>query len=215
MNKYLFIDRNNTNFPLSSKNILEKIIKEKYDKKNFLKYYQFIIYQYLINNEKSRGILLYHGLGSGKSITSVALAEYYRKYDPTRKIVILLAKTLQKNFKMNIKKFIKDQIENNKEIVNESNNDTDIDDIIDTNYKFVSLNASNMYTQISKIKKSQQEIDIEKHLKNFNDQISDNDFLENSLLIIDEYHNLSNSITNGSKNAIKLLESYKPTISPG
>ena len=106
MNKLLFINRNNTNFPLNSKNVLEKIINEKYNENNFLKYYQFIIYQYLINNKKSRGILLYHGLGSGKSITAVSLAEFYRHHEPNRKIIILSAKTLQKNFKINIKKFI-------------------------------------------------------------------------------------------------------------
>ncbi len=30
--------------------------------------------------------------------------------------------------------------------------------------------------------------------------------LENSLVIIDESHNFSNSVTNGSKNAVKLYE---------
>ena len=49
---------------------------------------------YLINNNKARGILLYHEMGMGKSISAVALAEYYRKHDPDKNIVILLSKAL-------------------------------------------------------------------------------------------------------------------------
>lgn len=232
----MFTDRNSTNFPLSTKNTLEKIIKDSYKKDSFLQYHQFIVYNYLINNDKSRGILLYHEMGMGKSITSIALAEFYRQNDPSRKIVILLAKSLQKNYKMNIKKFIKGEIEKNKDIITKNKSfiskqskkkdiddeylentksidteNTDAEDIIDRNYKFISLNASNMYSQITKIEKSQEEIMRDKHLKEFNTQIEGDDFLENTVLIIDEYHNLSNSIVNGSSNAIKLYDKIMNT----
>jgi len=237
----MFTDRNSTNFPLSTKNTLEKIIKDKYKKDSFLQYHQFIVYNYLINNDKLRGILLYHEMGMGKSITSIALAEFYRQNDPSRKIVILLAKSLQKNYKINIKKFITGEIEKNKDNIkknkshiskqskkkeideseyfddNEYLENTkpggieDIEDIIDRNYKFISLNASNMYSQITKIDKSQEEIMREKHLKEFNTEIESMNFLENTVLIIDEYHNLSNSIVNGSSNAIKLYDKIMQT----
>ena len=68
-----------------------------------------------------------------------------------------------------------------------------------------------MYSQLTRIDKSQEEIIVEKQLKQFNEQIENKDFLENSLLIIDEYHNLSNSITNGSDNAIKLYDKILKT----
>jgi hypothetical protein len=193
-----FPDQNSTNFPLSLKNNLASL---KYDKKEYLRYHQFITHKYMINNKDARGLLMFHEMGWGKSILAMALAEYYRKHDPDRKIVVLLAKSLQKNMKKNIKKYIKNAMHE------EKLSDDDIDKIIETKYKFVSLNASNMFTQMTRLDKTQEELDFEKKLKEFADITQKDDFLENSLLIIDEFHNLSNAITNGSTNAIKLYDS--------
>ena len=205
MSEINFAEQNSTNFPMSVKTNLEAIYKSDYKKGEFLKYHQFIIYKYLINNPKSRGILLFHEMGMGKSITAVSLAEYYRKHDPNRKIIILLPKSLKTNFEKNIDKFIKEEIK-------ESIKDTKIDKneeakkILDERYKFVSLNASNMFQQVVNVDKTKQEKEIDKQIKSFTDIIEKDDFLENSLLIIDEYHNLSNSIANGSYNAIRLYD---------
>jgi hypothetical protein len=197
-----FPDQNSTNFPMSLKNNLAGL---KYDKNEYLQYHQFIVHTYVINNEKSRGVLLFQEMGWGKSILAMSLAEYYRKHDPDRKIVVLLAKSLQKNMKKNIKKYI------NNTMADEKLSDDEIDKIIETKYKFVSLNASNMFTQMTRLDKTQEELEFEKKLKEFADITQKGDFLENSLLIIDEFHNLSNAITNGSTNAIKLYDSIMKT----
>ena len=223
----IFPDQDSTSFPIGVKNNLNHILNdsdEKYTKKNFLKYHQYVIYQYLIKNEKARGMLLFHETGTGKSISAVAIAEYYRIHDPSRKIVVLLSKSLQENFKKNIYKFIKEQIgesysslhddQNNTAVKSKksetSNSDklseTQIDEIINDRYKFVSLNASNMFTQITMIEKTKEEIALERQLNEFINIVSSNDFLENSILIVDEFHNLSNSITNGSSNAVQLYD---------
>jgi superfamily II DNA or RNA helicase len=204
----IFPDQNSTNFPISVKNNLENITKQ-YSKKDFLKYHQFIIFNYMIKNPKSRGLLLFHEMGMGKSITAAALAEFYRLHDPDRKIVILLSKSLQSNFQGNIEKIIN-------EMKDTANNDSklspaEIDRIIEEKYKFVSLNASNMFTQMTRVNKTKGEMAIEKQLKTFTDVVEKEDFLENSLLIIDEFHNLSNSITNGSYNAIRLYDTIMKT----
>jgi hypothetical protein len=206
----IFPDKDTTNFPISVKNNLMSL---KYDKSEFLKYHQFIIYQYLIRNPKSRGILLFHEMGMGKSITAVALSEFYRKHDPNRKIVVLLSKSLQSNFKKNIKKFIdiRTNIKNESKKEGSSILETEIDTIIDKKYKFVSLNASNMFTQMTRVDKTKEELEVEKQLKEFTDVVEKDDFLENSLLIVDEFHNLSNSITNGSYNAIRLYDTIMKT----
>ena len=196
-----FPDQNSTNFPLSLKNNLANL---KYNKKEYLQYHQFITNKYMINNDKSRGLLIFQEMGWGKSILAMSLAEHYRKHDPDRKIVVLLSKSLQKNMKKNIKKYIKNAMD-------ESLSDDEIDKIIETKYKFVSLNASNMFTQMTRLNKSQEELEFEKKLKEFSDVTQKGDFLENSLLIIDEFHNLSNAITNGSENAIKLYDSIMKT----
>ena len=218
----IFPDQDSTNFPIGVKNNLTTIMKEEYTKKEFLRYHQYVIYQYMIKNQKIRGLLLFHDMGMGKSISAVALAEYYRKYDPDRNIVILLSKSLQENFKKNISDFMKKQSKENIKDIKENIKDTSfevdsnltdsqIDTIIDTKYKFVSLNASNMFTQITRIDKTVDEIQLEKQLQEFTDIVEKKDILENTLLIIDEFHNLANSISNGSYNAIRLYDTIMKT----
>jgi hypothetical protein len=204
----IFPDQNSTNFPLSIKNNFSKISLT-HTKKDFLKYHQYMVYKYLINNHDSRGLLLFHEMGMGKSITATALAEFYRKYDPDRNIVVLLSKSLQSNFKKNISKYIKKNNVNKIDAVNLS--ESQIDEIIDKKYKFISLNASNMYSQIKCMSKTKEELQLEKQLEEFTNVVEKSGFLENSILIIDEYHNLSNSITNGSYNAIRLYDTIMKT----
>jgi superfamily II DNA or RNA helicase len=202
-----FPNQNSTDFPISVKNNLNQVAKT-YNAKDFLRYHQFMVYNYLIKNNDNRGLLLFHEMGMGKSITATALAEYYREYDPDRNIVILLSKSLQANFKKNIHKYMMEHDQRNK---SEKMSDSQIDDIIDSKYKFISLNASNMFTQITRIKKTKEELQLEKQLEELANIVEKDDFLENSLLIIDEYHNLSNSITNGSYNAIRLYDTIMKT----
>lgn len=206
----IFPDKDITNFPISVKS---NLLSLKYDKTEFLKYHQFIIYQYLIRNPKSRGILLFHEMGMGKSITAVALSEFYRIHDPDRKIVILLSKSLQSNFKKNIEKFIeiKENIKTDSKDEGSTLLSSEIDTIVDKKYKFISLNASNMFTQMTRVNKNKEELEVEKQLKEFTDVVEKDDFLENSLLIVDEFHNLSNAITNGSYNAIRLYDTIMKT----
>lgn len=203
----IFPEQNSTNFPMSAKtNLIE--IGASIKKDEYLRYHQYIVMHYLINNSDARGLLLFHEMGMGKSILATAVAEHYREHDPDRNIIVLLAKSLQKNFAGNISKYIKDQVK--KEKISALTDD-EIDNIIDEKYKFVSLNASNMFTQMTRVDKTSEELMAEKQLKEFTDIVEKDDFLENSVLIIDEYHNLANSITNGSYNAIRLYDTIMRT----
>ena len=71
----IFPDQNSTNFPISVKNNMLNLIKKKFNKKDFLRYHQFIVYHYLIKNTKNRGLLLYHEMGMGKSISASSRTE--------------------------------------------------------------------------------------------------------------------------------------------
>jgi superfamily II DNA or RNA helicase len=196
-----------TNSTLEIKNTIDNISNEYKDM--YLQRFQYIVKEYMIRQD-SRGILLFHSPGSGKSITAAAISETYRRIDPSRKIVILLAKSLQNNFKGNIRKYMfndKDTFSKNKDTSNAST----INNIIETKYKFVSLNASNMYAQISNIGKTNEEKEFEKSMGSFNDHIAKKGFLENSLLIIDEVHNFANGVKNGSKNSINLYNTIMST----
>jgi len=193
-----------TNFTLEIKNAIEKI-SDTYDSKNYLEKFQYDVKEYIAKSD-TRGLLLYHKVGTGKSITSASIAEYYRVHDKNRKIIVLLSKSLQENFKGNIRKYMF----NNKES-GPSNKDY-INDTIEKHYKFISLNSNNMYSTISNINKSSEGQEFEKHLGKLNEYIGGNrSFLENSILIIDEVHNLSISIKNGSKNAIQLYNTIMKT----
>jgi superfamily II DNA or RNA helicase len=181
-----------TNFSIETDRYFRNLKYE--DTKEVLHFHQYIINNFILNNDK-RGLLIYHSMGFGKTILAASITEGFRKLDPTRKSVILLPKSLQDNFRETLKKYI-----HSTSISNET--DESVIANIKEHYKFISSNSSNMFVQIGKVDKTDEEVEFEKNIGLFTDKVSGS--LENSVLIIDEFHNLSNSITNGSKNAMKL-----------
>jgi len=180
------LSRNLTNFPLIISNALENIPKK--SDADILLYHQRVVKEYVVHNHTTRGLLVVHGMGYGKTITAVAIAEEMKKY---RKVIVLLSKSLQDNFKQNIKKYRKSSTDNSAI--------SDIDEY--DGYSFVSFNASNMLTQIKRVATDDGYVpdDLEEKLEAL---LTMN--LDNKLLIVDEAHNLFNAITNGSKNAVGL-----------
>jgi superfamily II DNA or RNA helicase len=77
---------------------------------------------------------------------------------------------------------------------------------IDERYKFISLNASNMLSQVFNIKKTDDELKQEKKIENFSVDAFKQNPLNNTAIIMDEAHNFFNSVTNGSKNALGLYD---------
>jgi superfamily II DNA or RNA helicase len=203
-NKSSYPDQNNTNFPQALKHNLGLL---NYDEKTeFLKYHQYITNHYIAQNPKIRGMLFYFNVGFGKTILAIAIARLYKKIDSSRKIIVLLSKGLIQNFKDNIKKFLRQYPE--------FNNLPDIDLIndIDKHFKFISFRSNLMYKKMSKIQKTQEQIDFEDQIVDVNNVImSKEDFLENTTLIIDEAHNFFNAITNGSKNSLQLYDTIMKT----
>lgn len=63
--------------------------------------HQKIVRDYLLNETPYRGLLLYHGLGSGKTCSAIAVAESLLS---TRKVVVMLPAALQANFRGEIRK---------------------------------------------------------------------------------------------------------------
>jgi hypothetical protein len=63
--------------------------------------YQKIVREYLLMETPYRGLLLYHGLGSGKTCSSIAVAESLLS---TKKIYVLLPASLQSNYRSEIRK---------------------------------------------------------------------------------------------------------------
>ena len=68
--------------------------------KNFTPFkYQKLLRDYMQNNSPYRGLLLYHGLGSGKTCSAIEIAENLKT---ERNIVVLLPASLKTNFIENI-----------------------------------------------------------------------------------------------------------------
>jgi SNF2 family DNA or RNA helicase len=175
---------NSTNFPLAVKGQLSQA---DYTEKEaaLLKYHQFVVKEYFTRTN-TRGLLICHGMGQGKTRLAVAIATHVNTFDPNRQVIVLSAKSLEANFR--------------KEIVAYTGS-TNTDD-----FKFISLNAGNMFRKISNVDKTDEQYDLEKRLGEFMDDVVRTSALENAMLIVDEAHNLFNSITNGAKNALALYD---------
>ena len=170
-------ERNSTNYPLALFKFLDQI---QINPDDTLQYHQKLVKEYFTHNINHRGLLIFHGTGSGKTMLSVAIADELKEMF---QVVILSAKSLQHNFQKEVKKYA--------ELRNK--------DHTPENYTYISSNAGNMLEQLKKIGKSKEELEFEKTLETFNDKID----LEDKLIIVDEAQNLFNGIVNGSNNSMK------------
>lgn len=171
------LDSNNTNFPVELHDLLQKLYSNNNEiiSKSLFEYQRYI-YNYMVFTD-ARGILLYHSVGSGKTLTSISIAEEFRKLD--KDMIIISSKSLQANYKKEIEKYNK--------MINKDISIEELDTIVNS-YKYVTSNSKNMISSLDD--------KLFKLINNSNDQkIS----LENKVIIIDEAHNLFNSIVNGSK----------------
>jgi superfamily II DNA or RNA helicase len=177
----IHLDKNITNFPSELNKLLDNLYKDNNQiiKKTLFDYQRYI-FNYLVFTD-ARGILLYHSVGSGKTLTSISIAEEFRKLG--QDIIILSSKSLQNNYKKEIKTYL--------DLSNGDNKINDTEQIINQ-YKFVTSNAKNMIQSLDDKLTS-----FMTKYKSKDDESTIN--LENKVIIIDEAHNLFNSIVNGSK----------------
>jgi superfamily II DNA or RNA helicase len=208
------MEQNNTNFPIeiSKKYSQYKIPShnkpaKKYPSKHEdiqLFSYQKFVEDYMSPSNNYRGLLLYFGLGSGKSISAINVAE-----NANRKVIVMLPRSLRDNFIEEIITYIPEfnRPKNWKELNDEQRRkiQLELERKIIKKYSFISSNAGNSAEKLEKLDLKSQ---------NFN-EVSDNDLkdfatsfktLDNSLLIIDEVHTLiSNMVNPDAKNGTKIL----------
>lgn len=196
------LSRNNTNFLYEVFTWMKTIEPETpYD---FLTYYQYLTYKFVsLFDIDTRGLLLYHTMGMGKTLLAVAIAWFLSqqsdiKYDP----IILSSLTLQSNFIKDIKLYIRLRTKSDPSFKLGTMPDDELDKWIHRNFKFVTMKASNMMAQLSTAATDSAEMDYDKKLK----QIVNLGNLDGKVIIVDEAHNLFRAIINGSKNAINLYE---------
>jgi superfamily II DNA or RNA helicase len=172
--------------------------------------HQEFIKEFMVNETNHRGLLLFHEMGSGKTMASLAVAEAL-----DRKVVVLLPASLKSNW-------IRELGEINAEYKLPSKNrqisesefrkiKKNVEQKIAQKYTFVSHNAYNTAEQLKNLVDENN-----KEKNNENSNTLDNDMvyktfkknkLDNKLLIIDEVHNmLSNVMSEESKNGTAIFD---------
>lgn len=189
------MDRNSTSFPLE---LYEKFrnaeIPSEYA---FLKYYQVLVRHYYMHllPKNVRGLLIYHTMGTGKSITSVALAiDSLETHNP----IMLMSKSLHNNMRDAVKKYVKLRSQHEPGYYLGKLTPSELDSWINAKFSFASMNASNMIDQIDKLTSANE---FESSIGNL---MSKFPILDGRHIIIDEAHNFFRAIINGSKNALTM-----------
>lgn len=195
MSLFDIVDRNNTSF---SKELFEVLKQISLAKDDVLKYHQKLVVEYVMRIPGMRGILAYHKVGSGKTILAVAITEALIQLFPDYKILFISNKSLHSNFRDTIIKYY------------EMQGIPIPTDWIEQKYRFVTLNAGNMLQQVKAATHGSM-ADLAELLNTDEDEklslVEDSEIsLDDTIIIHDEWHNLLNSIANGSKNAIGLYD---------
>jgi hypothetical protein len=160
--------------------------------KQLLNYQQFIISRY-VTKIGQRGLLSFWGMGMGKTRLAAGLVHESLRLDPTRKVIVLCPKSLAGNMRENLARYLT--------VYNKMGQDRAAK--IVSGYRFISSNASNMFTQMESAVLDDDEREYNKKIGLV---MEGNATLENTILVIDEAHNLFNAISNGASNAVKLYD---------
>ena len=195
------------------------------DKNDFsLMTHQQIVRDYLNLYTPYRGLLLYHGLGSGKTCSSIAIAEGLKSAKP---IIIMTPASLQKNYREELKKCGDEMYKKNQfwEFVRINNDDTELIDtlsnVLSLSVDYIKKNGGawmvNMskpenYDKLSSGDKLKLDEQIDKMIQhkyrfiNYNGlrmssivELTQNNTInpfDNSVVIVDEAHNLVSRIVN-------------------
>ena len=187
--------------------------------------HQMFVRNFLSFQTPYNGLLLYHGVGTGKTCSAISVSEEMREYNKqmniSKEILVVASPNVQTNFKLqlfnekklkeinglwNIKsctgnKFLKEINPMNMKGLPKSDVVKQINRIIKQNYKFLGyVEFSNYITKIID-KAKQKRKNVKKVIRN---EFSDR------LLIIDEVHNLR--VTDKVKDVKKSTENLKKVV---
>lgn len=160
--------------------------------KQMLNYQQFLVSRY-ITKIGQRGVLCFWGMGMGKTRLAAGLVHESLRLEPSRKVIVLCPKSLAGNMRENLARYLS--------VYNKMGQDRA--EKIVSGYKFISSNASNMFSQMESATLDEDEREYNKKIGLV---MEGNATLENTILVIDEAHNLFNAISNGAGNAVKLYD---------
>ena len=191
--------------------------------------YQKLVRDYLMIETPYRGLLLYHGLGSGKTCSAIAVAESLMS---TKKVFVLLPASLRDNFLGEIRTcgdpvYVKDQHWEEKKVRTQEDRDTAkvlgiTDDYLDKNGRYF-MTIQGAAPNFSTLSRDQQKgisdqindlIDSRFTFINYNGISEKNverilpseHMFDDSVVILEEAHNLIGSVVNDREIKRKLYD---------
>ena len=199
---YFYPDYDDIDFSSDISNRLEFNIdipkKKGCDKSLFeLSSYQIFLENFISKDTPYRGLLVFHGTGTGKTCTAVTIAERYKDYyhDKNRRIIVLASSIIEQGWRNNIYNPQRDSNQcTGSEYVNQiDRNSKNLtlkrNQLINRYYDFNTYGAfkndlKKVFTRYDRFEKS---VARKKKIRYIRDNYS------NRLLIIDEVHNLRES----------------------
>lgn len=170
------MNRNNTNFPAELYEFLTKALETSKEKDKLL-YYQRLVVIWATASEY--GLFLWHGMGLGKTIMSIACAVSLHKLG--YKIIVLTPKSLQANYKSEIIKY------------NSLMNDVEgFEPISEDMFNFV-IKSNVINRNVARIVGPQQVFETDRT------PVKINKITTKTVFIVDESHQISQLISNGSE----------------
>ena len=173
---------------------------KKYKNPNDMFKHQRIVRDYMQLQSPYRGILLYHGLGTGKTRSSIAISELFVN---KKKVIIMLPATLQNNYYQELYKYGNELYLKQRYWTRDSkSNEWIASQDSASNYSSLSVNEKteideliNGYIRkrVSFIRYNGLTIDKFKVMLEKNENM-----FKNTVIIIDEVHNFISKVTNGS-----------------
>lgn len=205
MAERIILDRNVTNFQLQLLNCLRAA--EWDNKYDFLKAHQNIVRWFAENvivmndGTRTRGLLVFHETGVGKSLVIAAVAIDAIERGEKRKIILLISKSLHENLRDTIHKYVRLRAAIEPMYYLAMMTPSALDEWILANFEFVSMNASNMIGQLNRAVADRDIVELERKLGTIVEGS-----LDSCMILVDEAHNLFRMITNGSKIGLKFYE---------
>lgn len=183
------MDKNNTNFPTQLQELLDQALKtSKLSDKLF--YYQklAVTYAELVAKKEIQGVkglVIWHQMGLGKTMLSIAIADVLSSQG--YKVKIITPKSLQQNFKDGVDKY--------NAVMPDAN--------LDKNSFSFLVRSRTIMRQLAE---GNDNISLMKVFQDDRNDIILTKIEENTVLIIDEYHQISQLIANGSATWIRFYD---------
>tara|TARA_A100001015_G_C15022004_1_gene728508 strand:- start:384 stop:2621 length:2238 start_codon:yes stop_codon:yes gene_type:complete len=205
------IEKKYSKYKYTKEDLKQNPCKKKQSTEKVLMKHQAFITEFMKIENDHRGLLLFHEMGSGKTLASLAVSESLLD----RKVIVLLPAALKSNWTKELGNINPEYREpgNLKQLseTEQKKMKKELKTKIAKRYTFISHNAYNAAEQLKNLVKKNNDKKNDENDNNLDNDMVFRSFkknsLDNKLLIIDEVHNLlSNVMSENSKNGTAIFD---------